>query len=42
MVNESIWKTKFRVLFIIQKIHIKEDFSMSTVVAMNEETRRIE
>lgn len=29
-------------LFIIQKIHIQEDSSMSAVVAMNEETRRME
>lgn len=38
----SIWKIKIQMLFIIQKIHIQGGFSMSAVVAMNEETRRIE
>ena len=33
---------KIQMLFIIQKIHIQGGFSMSAVVAMNEETRRME
>jgi len=39
---KSIWKIKIQMLFIIQKIHIQGGFSMSAVVAMNEETRRME
>ena len=39
---KSIWIIKIQMLFIIQKIHIQGGFSMSAVVAMNEETRRME
>ena len=42
MVKESIWKIKIQMLFIIQKIHIQGGFRMSAIVAMDEETRRME
>ena len=39
---EGIWKQKSRCFLLYKKLHIQGGFSMSAVVAMNEETRRME
>ena len=39
---ESIWKQKSRCFLLYKKLHIQGGFRMSAVVAMNEETRRME